>query len=51
MSEWTYLIFAGILEIGFASTMKLTENFTKLIPTIAFFNICGKQFLHVNKSD
>ncbi len=36
MSAWVYLILAGILEIGFASTLKLTDGFTKLIPTMIF---------------
>ena len=36
---WTYLVFAGLLEVGFASTLKLTENFTKLWPTL-IFSVC-----------
>lgn len=36
---WTYLVFAGLFEVGFASTLKLTENFTKLWPTL-IFSIC-----------
>ena len=36
---WTYLIIAGLFEIGFASTLKLTEGFTKLWPT-AIFTVC-----------
>ena len=33
---WVYLIVAGLLEIGFATTLKLTEGFTKTGPTIVF---------------
>jgi quaternary ammonium compound-resistance protein SugE len=33
---WTYLLLGGLFEIGFASTLKLTENFTKLWPTLIF---------------
>ncbi|MGI8853346.1 MAG: DMT family transporter [Methyloceanibacter sp.] len=33
---WTYLVLAGLFEIGFAATLKLTENFTKLWPTLVF---------------
>ncbi len=33
---WTYLLIAGLFEIGFASTLKLTEGFTKLWPTLIF---------------
>lgn len=36
MSGWVYLIIAGVLEIGFASTLKLTEGFTKIAPTAVF---------------
>jgi quaternary ammonium compound-resistance protein SugE len=30
---------AGLLEVGYASTMKLTEGFTRLWPTL-FFAFC-----------
>jgi quaternary ammonium compound-resistance protein SugE len=47
---WTYLIFAGLFEIGFASTLKLTEGFTKLWPT-AIFTVCIiLSFLFLNKA-
>lgn len=47
MSGWIYLIIAGVLEIGFASTLKLTESFTKLIPSaiFVFFAIFSFYFL------
>lgn len=34
--SWAYLVLAGLFEIGFASTLKLTEGFTKLWPTLVF---------------
>jgi quaternary ammonium compound-resistance protein SugE len=34
--SWAYLVLAGLLEVGFASTLKFTEGFTKLWPTVAF---------------
>ena len=47
---WTYLIIAGLFEIGFASTLKLTEGFTKLWPT-AIFTVCIiLSFLFLNKA-
>lgn len=47
---WTYLIIAGLFEIGFASTLKLTESFTKLWPT-AIFTVCIiLSFLFLNKA-
>jgi quaternary ammonium compound-resistance protein SugE len=36
---WAYLVLAGLFEVGFASTLKLTEGFTKLVPTL-FFAVC-----------
>lgn len=50
MSAWIYLILAGLLEIGFASTIKLTENFTKLIPTIAFLVFAIGSFYLLTKA-
>jgi quaternary ammonium compound-resistance protein SugE len=31
---WLYLAFAGLFEIGFAVSMKFTEGFTKIGPSI-----------------
>ena len=50
MNEWVYLISAGILEIGFASTIKLTENFTKLLPTLAFLVFAISSFYLLTKA-
>jgi len=32
---WTYLLLAGILEIGFALGLKHTQGFTRLWPSVA----------------
>lgn len=50
MSSWIYLILAGILEIGFASMIKLTENFTKLIPTVIFVIFAFGSFYFLTKA-
>ena len=50
MSGWTYLILAGILEIGFASMIKQTENFTKLYPTIIFVVFAVASFYSLTKA-
>jgi quaternary ammonium compound-resistance protein SugE len=34
---WAYLILAGLLEIGWASSLKQVEGFTRLWPTVFFF--------------
>ena len=50
MSPWAYLIIAGVFEIGFASTLKLTENFTKVIPTAIFFVFASLSFYFLTKA-
>lgn len=32
--EWMYLILAGIFEITWATTMKLSQGFSKALPTL-----------------
>ena len=50
MSPWAFLILAGIFEIGFASTLKLTENFTKVIPTAIFLVFASLSFYFLTKA-
>ncbi|GGD44537.1 multidrug transporter [Malaciobacter pacificus] len=50
MTGWTYLIIAGLLEIGFASMIKLTENFTKIFPTILFILFAMASFYMLTKA-
>ena len=50
MSAWVYLIFAGVLEVGFASMIKLTENFTKLVPTLVFLVFACGSFYALTKA-
>ena len=50
MSAWIYLILAGVLEVGFASMIKLTENFTKVIPTIIFVCFAVGSFYSLTKA-
>ena len=33
---WLYLAVAGVFEIGFTTALKLSESFTKPLPTVAF---------------
>ena len=50
MSEWAYLVLAGVLEIGFASTIKLTDNFTKLWPSVVFLTFAIGSFYMLTKA-
>lgn len=34
--SWFYLIVAGIFEIGFTTFLKLSENFSRLWPSLGF---------------
>ncbi|OUN01166.1 MAG: hypothetical protein BAA04_13250 [Firmicutes bacterium ZCTH02-B6] len=34
---WTALLVAGLLEVGWATSMKLSNGFTRLGPTVATF--------------
>ncbi len=37
-TAWTFLIIAGLIEVGWAISMKYTEGFTKLWPTVITFS-------------
>ena len=41
---WIAVITAGFLEVGFASMLKLSNNFTKLVPSIAFLVFASGSF-------
>ena len=41
---WIAVITAGVLEVGFASMLKLSNNFTKLWPTIGFLVFASGSF-------
>jgi quaternary ammonium compound-resistance protein SugE len=36
MNPWIILLLAGLFEICFATLLKLSEGFTKVVPTICF---------------
>ncbi|RXK13966.1 QacE family quaternary ammonium compound efflux SMR transporter [Halarcobacter mediterraneus] len=50
MTAWMYLILAGLLEIGFASMLKLTDNFTRVFPTIIFLLFATGSFYFLTKA-
>ncbi len=47
---WVYLLIAGLLEIGFASTLNLTERFTRLWPSVFFFAFCFGSFFFLQRA-
>ncbi len=50
MSAWIYLMSAGVLEVGFAFMLKLTDNFTKITPTIIFVLFAIGSFYALTKA-
>ena len=47
---WIFLIIGGLFEIGFTISLKYSENFTKLWPSIGFFACISLSFLFLNKA-
>lgn len=46
MSSWLYLVLAGLLEVCWATSLKSTAGFTKLLPTLFFVTtLAGSMFL------
>lgn len=37
---WLFLILAGIFEIGFTTALKLSDGFTKVVPSLTFM-VCS----------
>lgn len=50
MSSWFFLILAGFLEVGFTTTMKLSEGFSKPLYTLAFFVLAIFSFVFLTKA-
>ncbi len=47
---WIYLVIAGALEIGFTTSLKLSNNFTNWKWAISFFVCAILSFLFLNKA-
>jgi quaternary ammonium compound-resistance protein SugE len=47
---WVYLLFAGCFEIGFTTFLKLTEGFTRVVPSIFFFIFSIMSFWCLNRA-
>lgn len=50
MGAWSYLLVAGLLEIGFASALKLTDGFSRLWPTLAMVLLGVASFYCLTKA-
>jgi small multidrug resistance pump len=45
MNSWLLLVSAIILEVGGTTSMKLSEGFTKLVPSVTIFLLYSLSFL------
>ena len=47
---WTFLLLAGLFEVGFTTALRLSEGFSKPLPSIAFFLFALLSFLSLDKA-
>jgi quaternary ammonium compound-resistance protein SugE len=47
---WIYLIIAGLFEVGFTTSLKLSENFSNRWWTLGFFVSITLSFVFLNKA-
>ena len=47
---WVYLLLAGIFEVGFTTFLKMSNGFSKALPTAAFIACIGLSFYLLNKA-
>ncbi len=48
--SWIYLLIAGVFEISFALSLKYSESFTRLWPTIGFIVFTILSYFFLNKA-
>ena len=47
---WIYLVIAGLFEVGFTTSLKLSNNFSNRLWTLAFFIAISMSFYFLNKA-
>jgi quaternary ammonium compound-resistance protein SugE len=47
---WTFLLLAGLLEVGFTTALRLSEGFSRLGPSLAFFTCAALSFLALQQA-
>lgn len=47
---WLFLVIGGLFEIGFTISLKYSENFTKLWPSLCFIVCISLSFFFLNKA-
>ena len=47
---WLFLVIGGLFEIGFTISLKYSENFSKLWPSLSFAACISLSFFFLNKA-
>lgn len=47
---WMYLFAAGVFEIGFTTSLKLSDGFSRFMPTLGFLLLGGFSFWMLSKA-
>jgi quaternary ammonium compound-resistance protein SugE len=47
---WLFLVIGGLFEIGFTISLKYSENFSRLWPSISFLICISLSFFFLNKA-
>ncbi len=47
---WVYLVLAGFLEVGFTTSLKMSQNFTNWKWSVIFFLCISLSFFFLNKA-
>ncbi|MCB5187859.1 multidrug efflux SMR transporter [Methylobacillus caricis] len=48
--SWIYLLLAGVLEVGFTTCLKMSESFTKPLPSAGFLVFAILSFVMLTKA-
>ena len=48
--SWAYLVLAGIFEIGFTTSLKLSDNFSKVWPSVSFLVLSILSFYFLTRA-
>ena len=49
-TAWLTLLMAGLFEVGFTTSLRYTDGFTKPLPTLVFLGAAGVSFYLLTKA-
>jgi len=47
--NWVLLLIAGLFEVGFTTCLKMSEGFSKLMPSLGFLFFSATSFILLNR--